>query len=143
MSREIAESALPFIETVLEKKTEAVTALDVSKLTSVADVFIIGSGRSTRQVKAIAEYVRRQLSKKGKKYLSVVGEKEGDWVLLDYGDVIIHIFYEPTRRFYDLEGLWMDAEKICTDLIEKRSSEIDYEEDDDLWSEGEDVYEEY
>ncbi|MGM0417187.1 MAG: ribosome silencing factor [Thermodesulfobacteriota bacterium] len=143
MSREIAESALPFIETVLEKKTEAVTALDVSKLTSVADVFIIGSGRSTRQVRAIAEYVRRQLSKKGKKFLSVVGEKEGDWVLLDYGDVIIHLFYEPTRRFYDLEGLWMDAEKICTDFIEKRSSQIDYEEDDDLWSEGEDVYEEY
>lgn len=144
MSHEIEKEALVYVEAVLEKKTESVVALDVSPLTSVADIFIIGSGRSTRQVKAIADSVRRTLRKKGKKALSIDGEKEGDWVLLDYGDVVIHLFYEPTRRFYDLEGLWMDAEKICEKLISEKSSVADFDdEEDDYWIDGEDDYEEY
>lgn len=144
MKREIETEALPYIEAVLEKKIESVVALNVSKLTSVADVFIIGSGHSTRQVTAVAEHVRRSLRKKGKKALSIDGEKEGEWVLLDYGDVVIHLFYDSTRRFYDLEGLWMDAEKICTKLIEEKSAASNFEEEDedDYWIEG-DGYEEY
>ena len=86
--------------------------LDVRELTSIADVFIICSGRSSRQVIAIADFVQLNLKKQGIKTLSVEGKKEGHWVLLDYGHVIIHIFFEPTRSFYDLEGLWIDAKKI-------------------------------
>ncbi|MDY0131088.1 MAG: ribosome silencing factor [Desulforegulaceae bacterium] len=146
MKNEIEEFALPFVAAVLDKKTEGVIALDVSKLTSVADVFIIGSGRSVRQVKAIAGHVRRKLREKGKKSLNIDGENEGNWVLLDYGDVVIHLFLESTRRFYDLEGLWMDAPKILKDFIDKKISETVYdddEEDDDFWSSEENEYEEY
>ncbi|MGE4518470.1 MAG: ribosome silencing factor [Desulfobacteraceae bacterium] len=145
MKNETAEFAIPFVDAVLGKKTEGVTVLDVSGLTSVADIFIIGSGRSSRQVKAIAEYVKRNLRDKGKKPLSIDGENEGNWVLIDYGDVVIHLFQESTRRFYDLEGLWMDAPRILKEYIDKKRSETVYadDEDDDFWSNEEDEYEEY
>ncbi|MDY0360496.1 MAG: ribosome silencing factor [Desulforegulaceae bacterium] len=145
MKNQIAEFALPFVEAVLGKKTEGVTVLDVSCLTSVADAFIIGSGRSARQVKAIAEHVRRTLRDKGKKPLSIDGENEGNWVLMDYGDVVIHLFHDSTRRFYDLEGLWLDAPRILKDFIDKKISETVYaeEDDDEFWSKEEDDYEEY
>jgi ribosome-associated protein len=86
--------------------------LDVRGLTSVSDTFIICSGRSNRQVSAIAEYIQVNLKKHAIKPLSVEGKKEGHWVLLDYGHVVIHVFYEPVRTFYDLEGLWIDAKRI-------------------------------
>lgn len=104
-----------YIEAALEKKATDVIALDVRKLTSVADVFIICSGRSNRQVSAIAEHIHFDLKKQGIRPLSVEGMKEGHWVLLDYGRVIIHVFYKPVRTFYDLEGLWSDAVEISTD----------------------------
>jgi len=91
-----------------------VVALDVRELTSVADAFLICSGRSNRQVTAIAESVHRTLKKKGIKPLSVEGKSEGQWVLMDYGDVVIHIFYETVREFYDLDGLWRDARAVST-----------------------------
>lgn len=101
-----------FIETISSKKAMDIVALDVRELTSVADAFIICSGRSNRQVTALAEFIKKDLKKQGQKALSVEGRKEGHWVLLDYGDVIVHIFYEPLRSFYDLEGLWADARRI-------------------------------
>ncbi|MDP3286421.1 MAG: ribosome silencing factor, partial [Desulfobacterales bacterium] len=104
-----------YVKAVLEKKAADITVLDVRGLTSVADFFIVCSGRSNRQVAAIADSVERYLKKKGIKPLSVEGKNEGLWVLLDYGDVIIHVFYETVRKFYDLEGLWSDAKRIVTD----------------------------
>ena len=103
-----------YVKAALGKKAIGLVVLDVRELTSIADVFIICSGRSNRQVSAIAEYIELDLKKHGIRPLSVEGKKEGHWVLLDYGHVIIHIFYEPVRNFYDLEGLWIDAEKIKT-----------------------------
>jgi len=88
--------------------------LDVRKLTSLADVFIICSGRSNRQVSAIAEHIQLDLKKQGITPLRVEGKKEGHWVVMDYGHVIIHVFFEPVREFYDLEGLWIDADPIKT-----------------------------
>lgn len=108
-----------YVEAVLGKKAAHVVLLDVRELTSMADAFLICSGRSNRQVTAIADFVHRFLKKRGKKPLSVEGKKEGHWVLLDYGEVIIHIFYEPMRTFYDLEGLWADAERIQTKSMSK------------------------
>ncbi len=114
-----------FIQAVLGKKADAVVALDVRGLTSIADTFIICSGRSSRQVSAISEHVERFLKENGIRPLSVDGRKEGHWVLMDYGDVIVHVFYEETRTFYDLEGLWVDAKRIASKRLEdyKHSAE--------------------
>ena len=107
----------PFVNAVLGRKAIQVVILDVRKLTSVAEAFIICSGRSNRQVTAIADFVQRDLKKKGKKPINVEGKKEGHWVLMDYGDVIIHIFYESLRNFYDLEGLWIDARRLSPEPL--------------------------
>ena len=107
----------PFVNAVLARKAIQVVILDVRNLTSYADVFIICSGRSNRQVTAIADFVQRDLKKKGKKPINVEGKKEGHWVLMDYGDVIIHIFYESSRDFYDLESLWIDAKPLSAEQL--------------------------
>jgi ribosome-associated protein len=109
-----------YIKAVLGRKAINVVALDVAELTSYADVFIICSGRSNRQVSAIAEFIQTDLRKHKIKPLSVEGTKDGHWVLLDYGHVIIHVFYEPVREFYDLEGLWVDAKRITTPALKKQ-----------------------
>lgn len=108
-----------FVKAVLGRKARDIVVLDTSRLTSVADVFIICSGSSTRQVSAIAEFIHIELKKQGIKPLCIDGMKDGHWVVLDYGHIIIHIFYQPVREFYDLEGLWSDAEKIpVPDLVD-------------------------
>lgn len=101
-----------YVKAVTGKKAIDLAVLDVRGLTSIADFFIICSGSSNRQVMAIAEFIQVDLKKHGIKPLSVEGIKEGRWILLDYGHVIIHVFYEPLRSFYDLEGLWTDAKRI-------------------------------
>lgn len=107
----------PFVTAVLGRKAQQVVILDVRKLTSIADAFIICSGRSNRQVTSIADFVQRDLKKKGIKPKNVEGKKEGHWVLMDYGDVIIHIFYESLRNFYDLEGLYIDAKRLSAEQL--------------------------
>lgn len=104
-----------YCESALGKKAENPVVLDVRELTSISDFFIILSGRSNRHVKSIGEFIREDLKKKGKMPLSVEGMKDGQWILLDFGHVIIHVFYEPVRSFYDLEGLWTDAKRISVD----------------------------
>jgi ribosome-associated protein len=101
-----------YVKAVMGKKATDIVVLDVRGLTSIADFFIICSGSSNRQVMAIAEFIQIYLKKHGIKPLSVEGIKEGHWILLDYGHVLIHVFYEPLRSFYDLEGLWTDAKRI-------------------------------
>ena len=108
-----------YVKAVLGKKAFNVIALDVAELTSIADTFIICSGRSNRQVGAIADHIKTALKKHKIKPMSVEGSKDGHWVLLDYGHVIIHVFYEPMREFYDLEGLWVDARRIETPALKK------------------------
>jgi len=106
-----------YVKAALGRKALRLVVLDVRELTSVAETFIICSGRSNRQVSAIAQFIQTELKKSGIKPLSVEGKNEGHWVLLDYGHVIIHIFYEPVRYFYDLEGLWVDAKRIKTESL--------------------------
>ncbi|MBW1933858.1 MAG: ribosome silencing factor, partial [Deltaproteobacteria bacterium] len=91
---------------------EQVVILDMRGFSSLADFFIISQGRSTKHVQGIANKLRKNLRKKGTKCRGVEGEKEGKWILMDYGDVIVHLFYEPIRDFYDLEGLWSEVPKI-------------------------------
>lgn len=83
--------------------------LDVRQMSSFADYFIICSGNSHRQVAALAGHLEDILKQHGERPLGVEGSQEARWVLVDYNDVIIHIFYEPWREFYDLEGLWLEA----------------------------------
>jgi ribosome-associated protein len=116
-----------YVKSALGKKAKSPVLLDVRHLTSLADAFLICHGTSNRQVSAIAEHIQRDLKKKGIKALSVDGLKEGHWVLMDYGHVIIHVFYERTRSFYNLEGLWSDARRIQTESLKHV---VDYPDDD-------------
>ncbi len=103
------------VKAALEKKAEDPLILDVRKLCSFADYFVILTGRSTRHVQGLAEAVEEELRSKRVSTCKSEGLQEGNWVLLDYSDVIVHIFYADTRKFYDLEGLWHDAKTIKVD----------------------------
>ncbi len=108
-------SIAPYLRAASGRKAHDLVALDVRELSSLADVFIICSGRSSRQVSAIGDYIVQDLKAEKIRPLSIEGKKEGKWMLLDYGDVIIHIFYEPVRELFDLEGLWIDAKRLKTE----------------------------
>ncbi|MBW2085327.1 MAG: ribosome silencing factor, partial [Deltaproteobacteria bacterium] len=87
--------------------------LKVDQISSIADYFFICSGRSSRQVQAIAGHILEEVKKKGGHVpLGAEGKSEGRWVLIDFGEVIVHVFYHSVREFYDLEGLWVEAESI-------------------------------
>jgi ribosome-associated protein len=94
------------------RKAEGIVVLHVQPLSSVADHFLICSGQSDRQVKAIAVAIEEQLIRNGEKPLAMEGYQEGSWILIDCADLIIHIFDHDTRRFYDLERLWARAERL-------------------------------
>lgn len=86
--------------------------LDVREVTSFADSFVICNGANSRQIQAIGEEVQAQLKKLGEYPSSVEGYQNAEWVLLDYGDYLIHIFAEKARVYYDLERLWRDAKRV-------------------------------
>ena len=123
MTTDVDQSLDIYVKAALDRKALELVVLDVRSLTSISDAFIICHGRSNRQVIAIAEHIQIFLKKQNISPLSVEGAKDGHWVLLDYGHVIIHIFYESIRRFYDLEGLWVDAKRIKTESIHRLEKE--------------------
>ncbi len=100
------------------KKAEEALLLDVAKASGYADYFLLLSGRSTRQATAIAEAVQGALKKSGVKPLGADGVKDGRWAVLDFGDVVVHVFHHPVREFYDLESLWSDAPRVAVDPAE-------------------------
>lgn len=97
----------------LDKKADDIVILDLRGLTFFTDYFVIMSARSTRHAQGLAEAIETELSAKRISSKNTEGLKEGQWILLDYGDVIIHIFYREQRTFYDLDGLWHDAPKVA------------------------------
>ncbi len=97
---------------IKERKAVDPILFEVEKLTSITDYFLIATGDSSRQVQAITRHLQRKMREAGFRAFGVEGEHEGHWVLMDYGDVVIHIFYRPFREFYDLEGLWIDAPRV-------------------------------
>ena len=99
-------------EAALDKKAENVVILDVAGLTGYADCFVIATGTSDRQVSAIADSIEEKMKKAGHRPIGVEGHGLGHWVLLDFGDVVAHVFYEEARALYDVEGLWADARRI-------------------------------
>lgn len=98
-----------FLVPVFERKPKSVTAIDVRELTSYTDYLIIIEAGSQRQVTAIAEHIVRHLKEKKISAMGTEGVQEGEWALLDFGDVIIHVFESRIRTYYNLEGLWADA----------------------------------
>jgi ribosome-associated protein len=100
----------------LDKKALEPVLLDVSGATSYTDFILVVSGRSDRQVQAIADAVVERMGADRVKALGVEGTREGHWVLLDFGDVVVHVFYHPLREFYDLEGLWIDAPRVMLEV---------------------------
>ena len=115
MTTDLDATLAPFVKAAQGRKAQGLVLLDVRHMTTVTDAFLICSGQSNRQVTAIAEHIQTDLKGQGIRPLSVVGRKEGHWAVLDYGHVVVHVFYEPVRRFYDLESLWIDAERIDID----------------------------
>jgi len=113
------KTVLLCVNTALEKKAKDIVILNVKKLSSLADYYLICSGTSDRQVQAIASSIEENLKKAKKPPLGIEGDRIGKWVLMDYGDVIIHVFYEPVRAFYNLERMWPDVPRMEVEDEEK------------------------
>ncbi len=95
-----------------EKQARNLKVLDLREVTSFADYFVICSGTNTRQIQAIADEIHQRLKKLGENPNSMEGYDNAEWVLMDYGDYLIHIFSEKARLYYDLERLWRDAKTV-------------------------------
>ena len=100
---------------IKERKAIDPLLFEVGKLSSITDYFLIASGNSSRQVQAISRHLAKRMREKGHKVYGIEGENEGQWILMDYGDLVIHIFFDPVREFYNLEGLWIEAPRIEID----------------------------
>ena len=98
------------------KQAEDLVALDVSEPLPLTDIFLLASGRNERNVLAIAAEVEDQLNDAGVKTLRREGRAEGRWVLLDFGDLVVHVFHEEDRMYYSLERLWKDCPIVPLDL---------------------------
>jgi ribosome-associated protein len=116
------EKALLCVRFALEKKAYDLVVMEVGDLTSLADYFVVCTGRSDTQVQAITQSVETNLARLGIHPLAIEGYGHGQWVVLDYGDVVVHIFFEPVREFYDLERLWSGAPRVG--LPEPYSSQV-------------------
>ncbi len=113
-SKEMANIAITALE---EKKAKDVKILDISDVSVLADYFIIASGSNHNQVQAMADEVQERLSRAGYESKQVEGYQTANWILMDYQDLIIHIFDEENRLFYDLERIWRDGKLVeKTDL---------------------------
>ena len=108
---ESRERAVKSAALALDKKALDARILAIGDLSSIADYLVLATGRSDKQVQAIAESVRQGMKSFGNA-LDIEGEKEGNWVVIDYGDVIVHVFQEEFRRRYDLDGLWSAAPEV-------------------------------
>jgi ribosome-associated protein len=105
------------MEAALDKKALEPVLLDVSEQSTYTDYILVLSGRSDRHVQAVADAVAEVLKKqRGLTPLGVEGNRDGQWALLDFGDLVVHVFYHPVRDFYDLEGLWIDAPRVPVDV---------------------------
>lgn len=116
-SQEVANTeghakALACARAAIDKKAENLKILDLSDVSGFTDYFVICSGTSDRQVQAIADSIDHTLGKQGHDALSVEGYAEGRWVLIDLGDVVVHVFLDALREYYDLENLWADAPRV-------------------------------
>lgn len=102
-------------------KAKRLAVLSIGDMCNFTDYFVICSGQSTKQVQGIVDHIEEEMRKAGYSPLGIEGWKEGRWVLMDYDDVIVHVFHDPVREVYDLESLWADASNLW--VSEERSSD--------------------
>lgn len=100
------------VQTLDKKKAEDIRVIGITNLTIIADYFIIATGTSTTQVKALADEVEYQLSQSGVEPKGSEGYRSSTWIVLDYADIVVHVFYRDTRNEYQLERLWADGEQV-------------------------------
>ena len=100
-----------------DKKAEDITLIDIAKVSVLADYFLIANGNNRNQVQAMADNVDEQLTKAGYSLKSMEGYPTGNWILMDYGDLVVHVFDRQNRLFYDLERIWRDGEQIDVDAF--------------------------
>jgi ribosome-associated protein len=110
-------TALKIAGILRDKKAQDVTVLDIHSLTIIADYFIIASGRSESQVKALYEEVEEKMKEEGMEPRHRDGQRGNRWVVLDYGDIILHVFHQEEREFYGLERLWADGIPLSVDNL--------------------------
>ena len=116
---EAIEKANLIAKAALDKKAEDIVIMDMRVVSNIADYFVICNASSTRRVEAISRGIEDALRKEGIKHWHIEGRLEALWVLMDYGDILVHVFHDKVRQFYDLERLWRDAPKerfsaLCT-----------------------------
>lgn len=108
-SKEMAKIAFQALD---EKKGEDIKIIDIQKVSVIADYFIIANGTNSSQVDALVENVKEMLGKNGYEPQRIEGVRSANWVLMDYGDVIVHVFSKEDRLFYDLERIWRDGATV-------------------------------
>lgn len=113
-SKKMAQIAYNALE---EKKAEEITIIDISEISILADYFIIASGNNRNQVHAMADNVEEELGKSGFHAKQIEGYQSANWILMDYKDVIIHVFSKEDRAFYDLERIWRDGKVISIEEL--------------------------
>jgi ribosome-associated protein len=117
------DKALMLAKVALQRKPQNPLLIDVRKSCSFADYFLILSGTSIRQTQALSSHLEEALKKKGIVLRGIEGLESGQWILMDFDEVIVHIFFEPVREFYDLEGLWIEAPRIPISSVNTLSQE--------------------
>jgi len=110
---EAVAAAQSAADAIVDKKGRDLALLDVSELIVVTDLFLLATGTSTRHVKTLVDAVEERMRAEGRKPIRREGVEYGRWVLLDYGDFVVHLFDEETRDYYDLERLWGDAPRLA------------------------------
>lgn len=113
-SKEMARLAIKALE---DKKAEEIKIIDISEVSVIADYFIIANGTNRSQIQALSDHVEETLGKAGAPLRQIEGYQNANWVLLDFHDVIIHIFDKENRLFYDLERIWRDGKLVETDSL--------------------------
>lgn len=135
MSLEKSSLAVRIAEAAWEKKAFDLVVLDVGELLQITDFFVIASGRSDRHVLAISESIEQALKAEGRRALSVEGRRNGQWICMDYDDVVVHLFLHEWRGHYDLDGLWSEAERLELETpswVVNSDDQIGFLEDDDF-----------
>lgn len=112
LEESLPEAVKISIRAVQEKKAENIVVLELKEISSFTDYFVIGQGNSSRQNKAVCDGVERALKENKIRPISIEGRKSGDWILMDYGSFIIHVFSEEARGYYALEKLWGDSPRL-------------------------------
>lgn len=116
----IRDFAVLAVESLEDKKAEDITVIDISQVSVIADYFIIAGGNNKSQIQALSDAVDEKLGRAGLPLKQIEGYNNANWILLDFGDIIVHIFDRENRLFYDLERIWRDGKKIEIDDLKRK-----------------------